>query len=182
MAGLSVSIALPVSAQDNGAVSDEESYDEDTEFMLEEIIATAEKTGIKNLQKMSTSISVISADNIKMKAATNFADVLSETAGVSFQSQFGRVYIRGVGSTTNEKDVSPGVQINMDNAPALSNMEGSNQSAMFSLLSDMERVEVIRGPSGSVNGRSASAGTVNIITKSPNFESVDGNVSITYSL
>lgn len=171
-ANLSLWITLPVFAQEDS---------EDDAFTLEEIIVTAEKTGAQDVQKISTSMSVISADELRKNAVTNFADALKETSGIAFQSMFGQIYVRGIGNTTDEADVSPGVQINVDNAPALTNAgTGVAQSPMFALTNDVERIEVIRGPSGSVNGRSASAGTVNIITTSPDFEKVDGKVGITY--
>jgi outer membrane receptor protein involved in Fe transport len=51
---------------------------------------------------------------------------------------------------------------------------------MFQAMTDVERVEVIRGPGGAINGRMAAAGSINIVTKDPDFEKIDFNGGITF--
>lgn len=175
-ASLSFPAALPAGAQEAGETFDGE-IEDDAAFTLEEITVTAEKSE-QNLQKISRSMAVVSAEDLTIKANDNFMEALSNVGGVSFMGMWNHIYIRGVGHTTAEEGSEPGVQFNVDGAPALL-IENATVSPMYQASNDVERIEIIRGPSGSVNGRSAAAGTVNVITKSPSFEKIDGNVSLT---
>jgi len=171
-AGLSFWTAFPAGAQE-----EVQKETNDSEFTLEEITVTAEKSE-ENLQKISRSMAVISSEELRKNANDNFMEALGSIGGVNFMGAWNQIYIRGIGHTTAEEGSEPGVQFNVDGAPALL-IEGASVSPMYQVSNDVERVEVIRGPSGSVNGRSAAAGSVNVITRSPDFESLDGNVGIT---
>jgi len=182
MAGMSFWVAPPVIAQENdaaieaGTVAEDVEGDEST-FMLEEITVTAEKSEM-NLQKISRSMAVLSSEELREKSNNDFLEAL-DSMGLNFMGGNNQhLYIRGIGHTTAEEGSEPGVQFNVDGAPSLL-IEGATISPMYQVSNDIERVEVIRGPSGSVNGRSAAAGTVNVITRSPDFEKVDGNVGVT---
>ena len=157
----------PVMAQDK----------ESEEFTLEEITVTAEKREM-DLQKVSSSLAVISAEDLDIRSVHNIQEILSNTGGVSFYGFHNHIYVRGLGSVGNEVGSEPSVQFNVDGNVSF-NFEGRTTNPMLQATNDVERVEVIRGPSGTVNGRMASAGTINVISKSPDFEKVDGNVSIT---
>lgn len=147
---------------------------ESEEFTLEEITVTAEKRE-ENLQAVPRSLAVISADDLDLRSAGTVQDILSNTAGVSFFGFFNHFAMRGIAPNTNEAGSEPSVQFNIDGNLAL-NVEGRTSAPMFSAMNDVERIEVIRGPSGAINGRMAAAGTINVITKDPEFEKFDGYV------
>ena len=154
--------------------------DEGTEFTLEEITVTAEKRE-QTVQSVARSLAVITGDDLTMRQATNVQDMLTATAGVSFQGFFNQIAIRGVGiggAQANDPGYEPSVQFNVDGNLALHTAGGT--STMFQALMDVERIEVLRGPSGAINGRMAAAGSINVVTKDPDFEKIDFNGGITY--
>lgn len=169
-AGLSFLTALPVSAQED---------EKDEAFELEEITVTAEKRS-ENLQDVARSVIAISADDLEIRSADQVQQILENTAGITFVGGgpwLQHIGMRGVLPNTSETGTEGAVQFSVDGNVAMS-MEG-NISPMFSAMNDVERVEVIRGPSGSVQGRMAAAGSIRVITKDPDFEKYDGYVGYT---
>ena len=163
-----------------GKVRAQESASGDNEFTLEEITVTAEKR-VQSIQSVARSLAVITSDDLAMRQASNIQDMLMSTAGVSFQGFFNQISIRGVGiggAAANDAGYEPSVQFNVDGNLALHTSGGTN--TMFQAMTDVDRIEVLRGPSGAINGRMAAAGSINVITKDPSFEKIDGTASITY--
>jgi len=151
-----------------------------SEYTLEEITVTAEKREM-DLQDVSRSIAVISAEDLDLRMAASVMDVLETTSGITFQGGFGgQLFVRGVGpagSMMNDPGNEASVQFNIDGNLGMY-APGQSVSPTYQALNDVERIEVIRGPSGAVNGRMAASGTINVITKEPSFDKLDGNVSI----
>lgn len=150
------------------------------EFTLEEITVTAEKRE-QSIQSLARSLAVITSEDLTMRQATNVQDMLMSTAGISFQAFYNQIAIRGVGiggAQANDPGYEPSVQFNVDGNLSLHSAGGT--STMFQAMTDVQRIEVLRGPSGAINGRMAAAGSINVITKDPDFEKIDGNVNITY--
>lgn len=150
------------------------------EFMLEEVTVTAEKRE-ENLQVVPRSVAVITSDDLIMRQSTNVQDMLNAAAGVTFQGFYNQVAIRGVGiggAQVNDPGYEPSVQFNVDGNLSLTTAGGT--ATMFQSMTDVERIEVTRGPSGAINGRMASAGTINIVTKEPDFEKIDFKAGVTY--
>lgn len=147
------------------------------EFTLEEITVTAEKRE-ENLQLVPRSVAVITSDDLTMRQSSNVEDMLNAAAGITFQGFFNQIAIRGVGiggAQSNDPGYEPGVQFNVDGNLTL---RGTSTNVMA--MMDVERIEVTRGPSGAINGRMANAGTINVVTKDPDFEKIDFNGGITY--
>ncbi len=109
-------------------------------------------------------VTVFTADDIRRSAATSVADVLSRAAGLNLHSYFGndkntRIDMRGMGdtATSNVLIMLDGVRLNeLD-------LSGADLSTVA--LSQVERIEVVRGGGSVVYGDGAVAGVVNIITK-----------------
>jgi iron complex outermembrane receptor protein len=131
---------------------------------LTEIIVTASRRA-ENLQKQSRDVTAVGAEALARKGVTS-ADTLSSlvpglqiaTAGAQLQ-----VYIRGVGDRTVTSATDPAVALNID---------GVYYPKAFSLAGqffDLERVEVLRGPQGTLYGRNATSGAVNLLTAKPEF-------------
>ncbi len=133
------------------------------EFTLEEITVTAEKRE-ENIQKTSLSLSVLTGDQIQEKAYSAITDMLQNVPGLQIQGAgtSSQIFIRGIG--LNNLDTAYG-----DPAIAL-NVDGIQQQrggAVGQSTMDVERVEVLRGPQGTMYGRNATGGAVNIIMVQP---------------
>lgn len=137
---------------------------------LEEVVVTAEKRA-ESMQRLPIAISAFSSEVLEQRGVVNVEDLqrLAPSLQVGTK-QFGfqRIYIRGVGSSSFG---DPTVSIVQDGVP----MWG----AYFDFdIFDTERVEVLRGPQGTVSGRNATAGTINVVSRRPT-EQFDGGVKFT---
>lgn len=160
---------LPASAQD----------DVDS-FMLEEVTVTAEKRS-DNVQDIAMSVTAIGGEDIDKKSIADIKGALETLAGVKVMGGpfGGKVFIRGIGSNLDYNMADPSVAISRDNVY----MQAAEST--LSTLYDVERVEVLRGPQGTMYGRNAAGGQVNVITKNPDMNEFNGtaNLSIgTYNL
>jgi iron complex outermembrane recepter protein len=132
------------------------------EFTLEEITVTAEKREA-NLQDTPLSVTAVTGDLINQIGAFNADEVLKNVPNVVVQ-RAARGYvvaIRGLGS-----DLPPG----QGDSSVSTNFDGVyNYAAESGTLGyyDLERVEVLRGPQGTLYGRNATAGVVNVISREP---------------
>ena len=148
---------------------------------LEEVIVTATKRE-ESMQDVSVAVSALTSENLDQLGVTNFTDYLVQlpgvTAGGSGPGQ-NTVYIRGVASTTPNlttagvAGLAPNVAFYLDEQPLA--QPGRNLDVY---VADMERVEVLSGPQGTLFGASSQAGTVRLITNKPDFESTYGRVKI----
>ena len=129
---------------------------------LEEIVVTANKRA-ENMQNVPISIDVVRADELAAAGVNNTLDLVDKIAGLQFSaSQNGiNVHLRGIGISTippgNENSVSTyvdGVYI-------------ANLSGGLLQLSDIQQVEVDKGPQGTLFGRNSTGGVLNITTLTP---------------
>lgn len=141
------------------------------EFMLEEITVTSQKRE-ENVQKTPMAVTALTALEISKKQKNTLDEVLREAPGVQTQGLVhgGAFFIRGIG-TNNEEAAA--VYMNVDGV-----YQGGSKSAYESVY-DVSRVEVLRGPVGTLYGRNATAGSVNIITSEVEDEyKASGNLQI----
>jgi iron complex outermembrane receptor protein len=141
---------------------------------VEEIIVTATKR-TERLVDVPLSVQAIGGRQLERIGAVNFADYARTVAGISFQdSGAGRsqIFVRGV-STGGDVDTGKEstVAVYIDETPVT---EGSSQPDLK--LYDIDRVEVLRGPQGTLYGSGSMGGTLRLITKQPRFERVEGYV------
>jgi iron complex outermembrane recepter protein len=129
----------------------------------DQIVVTANKVSQSAL-KVGASLSAISADDIREKGVTD-AKSLTDLMPNTQISQAGNssvvVNIRGIENTNTTAMGEPAAAFHIDGV-YLGRMSGAG-SAFY----DIERVEVLRGPQGTLYGRNANAGVVNVITKAP---------------
>ncbi|MCH7696890.1 MAG: TonB-dependent receptor plug domain-containing protein, partial [Proteobacteria bacterium] len=133
--------------------------------ILEEIIVTAQKRD-ENLQTVPLSVSAYSQDRLTRIGANNVERLGALTPGLEW-GQFGmstKVSIRGQSTASSEANTDGSVALFIDGIYL-----GRGQQ-MWSAMTDVERVEVLRGPQGTLFGRNASGGSINIITKKPSKE------------
>jgi iron complex outermembrane recepter protein len=145
---------------------------------LQEVTVTAQYREEK-LQDTPIAITAITAHQIEVQGAQRLSDILTNAPSVAFRQQsaaFGEsatVFIRGFGQADFDPAFEPGVALYVDDVyyPRLT---GAN----FDLM-DVERVEVLRGPQGTLEGRNAEGGAIRFVTKKPTGDG-DGYVTATY--
>ncbi|WP_313807071.1 TonB-dependent receptor domain-containing protein [Sphingobium sp.] len=132
---------------------------------LAEIVVTAEKRP-SVAQKTAISISVVDSETLAKAGVANLADLASVAPSVSFaQNNVATIVsVRGISSRDATESGDPAVSVSIDGFN-LQRAVGLN-TAMF----DLERVEVLRGPQGTLLGRNATGGALNIITAKPKDE------------
>jgi iron complex outermembrane receptor protein len=140
---------------------------------IEEIVVTARKTQ-ESLQSVPLSISAITAADLEKRPIASLAALGQSTPNFSFseQAQAGRtaavIYIRGVGQSDVLATFDAAVGLYLDGV-YLGRMQGLDMDSM-----DLERVEILRGPQGTLFGKNTDGGAVNIVTKQPD-PSADAN-------
>ena len=144
--------------------------------LLEEIVVTAQKRE-QVLQDVPISVSVLNEQAIESAFASNNLESLTTLVpSVSFRkgstNANSAITIRGIGTISFSDAAEPSVATVVDGV-----VLGRSGQA-FGDLYDVERLEVLRGPQGTLFGKNASAGVVNIITKRPDTEGLSGYVSL----
>lgn len=131
---------------------------------LGEIVVTANKRS-QNLQKTPSAISVVGQDAIRNGGVTDATQLskLVPALVIGKQSASAVVFLRGVGQTNSSPAAQPGVSTNIDGIYLPRELAGG---AFF----DLERVEVLPGPQGTLYGRNAAGGAVNLVTRKPGKE------------
>ena len=166
-AALPASAQTPVaSPQDQSPVAqadgDASSAPADRSGGLEEIVVTAQRRG-ENLQRVPIAVSAVSANSLASAGITNAADLGRVVPTLSVFTTTGAVqpFLRGVGTPSSLQGYESSVAIYLDDTyiprvpPSL--LE----------LSSIERVEVLKGPQGTLFGRNASGGLLHIVTRDP---------------
>lgn len=131
-----------------------------------DIVVTAQRRD-ENLQKSALAVSVLSGDALTQSGVSQAQDLSKLVPSLKLSSAGGggtQVTIRGIGSFAGNPFAEPGVAINLDGV-YLPRSSGPN-----GLYYDLERVEVLKGPQGTLYGRNATAGAVNIIVRQPKDE------------
>jgi len=163
-------LALPfaASAQDSG----------EDKLALEEIVVTAEKIE-STAQETSRAISVMDSMELTDIGAVTLQDALTNITSFGYGAAMDQPSMRGVGlDFTDTGQMAPLVAINIDGAGAFGGARGGISSGVNGALFDVERVEVVRGPSGTMVGQNALAGSVNVVTRRPQLDEWSFNGSV----
>ena len=149
---LLLALSAPAFAQSTDSVS------------LDEVVVTAQKRS-ENVQNVPLAVSVVTARQLESAGVKEFTDVSrvapSLTIRQADQPINASVALRGIGTFAYGIGVEPSVAVQLDDVPV------SFQARAFSDLTDVERIEVLRGPQSTLYGKSASAGLINIYTRDP---------------
>ena len=148
---------------------------------IEEVIVTATKTSAST-QDIAVAVSAITSEKLDQMGVANFEDYLIQlpgvTAGGSGPGQ-NTIYIRGVASTTPNlttagvAGLAPNVALYLDEQPL--SQPGRNLDVY---AADMNRIEVLSGPQGTLFGASSQAGTVRLITNKPDPTDTYGRIKL----
>ncbi|MBL8201576.1 MAG: TonB-dependent receptor [Chromatiales bacterium] len=146
---------------------------------VEEVIVTTRKRE-ENLQEVPIAVTALGAEQIERQGITNLGDIAQLVPSVQFDTAFGpqdtRVTIRGLSNTRGRSNVAflvDGIDVTTENVISA----GSGLLANKRLLSDVERIEVVKGPQSALYGRAAFAGAISYVTKEPGDE-LEGVVRI----
>jgi iron complex outermembrane receptor protein len=141
---------------------------------LEEVLVTAQKVS-EDVRKVPESISVLSGVQIEARHFTEIADLTRSIPNLSFSSQGGpgnqNIELRGVSSTAGSSTVS----VYLDEVPmTVRNLDtqGQAEPSFF----DVQRVEVLRGPQGTLYGASSMGGTIRYISNPVDLAALGGSV------
>jgi len=134
---------------------------------LEEIIVTATKRSM-TLQDTPVAVTAFSQEGLDRAQVNDLASLQSLVPNLTVE-QHGdsggvHVYLRGIGSANHTELGDPAVAFHVDS------VYSPRPQGATVLMYDVERVEVLRGPQGTLFGRNATAGVVNIITAKPRFD------------
>lgn len=149
--------------------------------ILEEVIVTAQKRGNESLQDVAMSVAVIGKDMIDLKQLVGMDDYLRTIPSVTFQDYgAGRstIIIRGISADPQEANETSSVYINETPISGMGDFETSSPDLK---LVDINRIEILRGPQGTLYGASSLGGTVRIITEEPQLDAFNGSLAGSWS-
>jgi len=152
-------------------------------LVLEEIIVTATKRA-ENMQDIPVAVQALGADALESHNINSFEDYVHQLPNVSFAGRGpgqNDVYIRGIATSKGSLfqaggiGAGPTVAMYIDEAPITA--AGRNLDVY---VTDMERLEVLPGPQGTLYGASSQAGTLRMITRKPNSGGFDANIELMF--
>ena len=146
-----------------------------SQAFLEEVIVSAEKR-LESVQDVSQAVTAITSSEIETKNINSMVDLSAIVPGVTVAKNEGYktiISIRGIGNETNQNAIAaPSVAFHLD---------GVFIASPFSLLTDfvdIDRIEVIRGPQGTLFGQNSTAGAINVVTKAPSLDEESSSLSM----
>jgi outer membrane receptor protein involved in Fe transport len=146
---------------------------------LEEVTVTAQKR-TEDIKDIPISVSAISGAQLMEHHVADYDDISRTVPGISFQAGAGpgldNIEIRGVSSTSGSATV--GIYIDEVSVTVKNTFDGAVQPKLF----DLDRIEVLRGPQGTLYGASSMGGTIRFITKQPDLTSFSAAVSTDLSV
>lgn len=146
------------------------------DFQLDEIVVTAQKRE-QNLNDVGIAVTAFTGEDVRSLGFGEPLDVAAQTPNLNINDTFGRgianISIRGVGLNDYAVNNNPAAGIYVDEVYLVS-------PAMLSFqLFDLERIEVLRGPQGTLYGKNTTAGTVKFVSAKPT-EETEGYLSVNY--
>ncbi|MBL4826100.1 MAG: TonB-dependent receptor plug domain-containing protein [Spongiibacteraceae bacterium] len=166
---------------DFGAYEGDERADDVDAFEIEEVIVTANRRE-ENLQDVPMAVSVVNPDDFKKNGLLSLLDFVAYTPGISISPNFqgpslGSIAVRG--TAPSGFVAGPIVGVYLDDVP----ISGTLQSFTFvdAALQDIERVEFLKGPQGTLYGASSISGAIKYITRKPALHEARGQASMNLS-
>ena len=141
--------------------------------VMEEVIVTAQRSE-ESLQEVPIAITALTGEMLEDKGIINPSDLQMSAPNVSFTAtNFGNssFSIRGIGRLVISASGEAGVSTHLNEIPVATNL---NAIEFF----DVQRVEVLRGPQGTLFGRNATGGSINMVTAMPTYDNLNGFVDV----
>jgi len=130
---------------------------------IQEVVVTAERRA-ETVQKTPLAITALTPESLRTLGVTSATSLNSLVPGLEIGGNGGGsldIFIRGIGSTNDTEVGDPAVAFNVDGVYMARSRSANG------LFYDIDRIEVLRGPQGTLYGRNATAGAINVITKQP---------------
>lgn len=131
---------------------------------LQTVTVTSQKRE-QNILDVPVAVTAVTAEQLENSGVQNFRDLTrvspSLTVNENNTANSSSITLRGIGTYAFSTGVEPSVSVVIDD------VANARQLQAFSNLSDIERVEVLRGPQGTLFGKNASAGVISVVTKGP---------------
>ena len=153
------------------AVAQESNVKDKEEF---EVIAVTAQKRAQSIQDVPISMSAFGEESIEKLGAKSFADLTVAIPGVSVKTGSGAfpvTYIRGIGTNDTSIGADPSIGVYIDGVYA------SRLGGALTEFLDIERVEVLKGPQGTLFGRNSIGGAISIVTKKPSDE-LEGKLNL----
>lgn len=136
-----------------------------TDGGIAEIVVTAQKRA-ESLQKTPLSIVALTSADLERKGILDLTDLRSQVPALQVtphpnSATTARVFVRGVGNNDDQITVDPSVAVYLDGIYV------ARGQGLAAEIAEVERIEVLRGPQGSLYGRNATGGAINYITRKP---------------
>lgn len=141
---------------------------------LEVVVVTAQKRE-QSLQDVGISVAALGSAQLEQLGAANTTDIVQQVPALritAYSPAFTVFSLRGVSQNNFQDNLEAPVAVYMDGVYAAS------MNAVNAQLFDMERVEVLRGPQGTLFGRNATGGLIHFITKKPTEKEMNGYVEV----
>lgn len=140
-------------------------WGQEAPLAVEEIIVTAERRAA-DLQDVPIAITAMTGEQLDRSGIQSTQDLQARTPGLVFttNASYGQPYIRGIGSDFLSAGADPSIAVHVDG------IYQTRATAALQDLFDIDRVEIVKGPQGTLYGRNATGGAMNILTKDPTGE------------
>jgi outer membrane cobalamin receptor len=161
------------------------SQEKGSEFTLEEITVTAEKRTV-NLQTLPSSVVAITGNDLVEQGKTTTLQILENVPNVVFRNNGGTLSQESGGTNPNGNIAIRGIQRTQNSGGVNEILPASTGVYVDGVYQgiggnyDLNRVEILRGPQGTLYGRSATAGVVSFYTNDPKLGKFGGDVSAEY--
>jgi iron complex outermembrane recepter protein len=146
---------------------------------LDEIIVTAQKRE-QNLQDVPAAVSAFSADQLLQRGVTQTSDLMGTLPNLQVTSAYSSTQpnfsLRGI-SVANEFSASTASPVGVYVDEVYQSFRASHGQQLY----DLERVEVLRGPQGTLYGRNTTGGAINFITRKPDLDGANGYLTVGYA-
>lgn len=158
-------LAAPALAQEQASSTD----------ALQDIVVTAQRRS-ESVQRVPIAVTVVTGEALARTGVVNVSQIGSLSSSVTFTSGFeardNSIRIRGIGSDNSSVGVDSSISTVVDGVVL------QRPGAAFGDLIDIERIEILRGPQGTLFGKNSVGGVVNVVTKDPSFNGPEGSVSL----
>ncbi|WP_109807317.1 TonB-dependent receptor [Sphingosinithalassobacter portus] len=162
----------------NGQDQDSAANQSDEQSGMGVIVVTAQRRE-ESLQDVPIAVSAFSGETLAERGITNTLElaqsipnmVANGNTGLGSSNSF---YIRGLGNTESIATFDPPVGVYVDDIYL--SRQNANNLALF----DVDRVEVLRGPQGTLFGRNTTGGAINVVMRRPEFDAIDGYGEVGY--
>lgn len=154
--------ALALIAAQNPAAAQQSAATQADDGALEDIVITAERVESSS-QRSALAITAVEGDALNRAGVTKVTDLVKLVPGLEIASAgtLTQVYVRGVGANAASSYAEGAVAVNLDQAYI------ARPTAIGGVFFDLDRVEIVKGPQGTLYGRNATGGAMNIVTRKP---------------